>query len=73
MSTTDPRYPDAIAPAPGEKEWPSVEAERDYWKALAQSYGAKLTALRHVLDGAYEIVIGADGLPYAVPVVAERT
>lgn len=51
-----------------EPEWESVEAERDYWKRLAQSYGAQLTAMRHVLATTWEIRgPDASGDFYAVP------
>ena len=52
-----------------EQEWESVEQERDYWKRLAQSYGAQLTALRRVLATTWEIQ-GPDkaGDYYATPV-----
>jgi len=41
--TQDPRYPNALTPE--EPEFPSIEAERDYWKGLALSYADKLGAL----------------------------
>lgn len=46
-------------------EWESVEQERDYWKALAQAYGAKLTALKCTLDAEWEIVGPELGRYYA--------
>jgi hypothetical protein len=49
----------------GGPEWDSVEAERDYWKALAQSYGAKLTALKCTLEADWEIVGPEDGRMWA--------
>lgn len=43
---SDPRYPDAVTDTG--PEFPTVEAERDYWKGLALSYAAKLGALELV-------------------------
>lgn len=43
----------------GGPEWGSVEEERDYWKALAQSYGAKLLALERTLKATWAVEQGA--------------
>lgn len=39
----------------GLPEWPTVEAERDYWKKLALEYGAKIAAIRHALDNDWTV------------------
>jgi len=44
---SDPRYPEALeVEGP---EWPSVEAERDYWKGLAASYAQTIAAIRQLI------------------------
>jgi len=47
-------------------EWGSVEAERDYWKGLALSYGAKLKALEHTLAGTWTVRQDSVGKLWAV-------
>lgn len=42
-------------------EWDSVEAERDYWKALALTYGAKLGALQATMAATWTVEHAADG------------
>ena len=56
---SDPRYPKALdlTDAP---EWETVEQERDYWKKLANQYGAKLTVLSNVMSNAYETFVDPD-------------
>lgn len=65
----DPRYPSALD-LTDEPEWETVEQERDYWKALANAYGAKLTALRTVMDRRYEARVNdQDGQVYVYEIV----
>lgn len=45
----------------GRPEWDSVEAERDYWKSLALSYGAKLRAIEHTMGATWTVEAAADG------------
>lgn len=56
---SDPRYPTSLdlTDAP---EWETVEQERDYWKKLANAYGAKLTALSHVMASTYETYVDSE-------------
>jgi hypothetical protein len=55
----------------GLPEWESVEAERDYWKALALSYGAKISAIRHAFEQDWTVKDGfieqVDGEPRQLP------
>lgn len=43
------------------KEWPTVEAERDYWKKLALAYGAKISAMKHVLGRTWTVELDHQG------------
>lgn len=72
----DPRYPQADTPA--QREWETVEQERDYWKALATSNGAtihairllvegKLRAVMHVPDGAHPYIT-VEGMHVGTPI-----
>lgn len=45
----------------GGPEWESVEQERDYWKALALSYGAKLKALELIMQASWTVKPADDG------------
>ena len=50
------RYPPNTGP-----EWDTVEQERDYWKALALSYAAKIGAMDATMKRTWTVKIGADG------------
>lgn len=47
-------------------EWESVEQERDYWKGLAQSYGAKISAIKHALENDWTIAPDETGKLWVV-------
>ncbi len=52
----DPRYPKALD-LTDEPEWETVEQERDYWKKLANAYGAKITAMQAVMSATFETFV----------------
>lgn len=47
-------------------EWENVEQERDYWKGLALSYGAKLKAIEHTMAGTWTVIHTKDGKVWVV-------
>lgn len=49
MTDEPVKKPDEPLDMDGEPEWSTLEAERDYWKGLALSYGAQITAMKHTL------------------------
>lgn len=52
-------------PIEGGPEWGSVEEERDYWKALAQSYAAKLLAIKRTVDAEW-VIEDIENYPHVV-------
>jgi cation diffusion facilitator CzcD-associated flavoprotein CzcO len=57
----------------GRPEWETVEEERDYWKALALEYGAKLKAIEHTMKATWTVEFDGKGDGWVVQTDGDTT